>query len=141
MIFDDERRTMTFPLTSVGQNFWRGRRFLTKKEILCAIDKWDFNSNYDINIKSIVCDKCGPAFAQNLFYNPFDIDGIISDLSEISLSHGIIHIGSVQNQYNCIGVAETPNHQTNIDADVIDAIVEKIGGRGLLTIDAKFGTI
>ena len=40
MIFDDESKTMTFPLTSVGKNFWMGRKFLTKKEILYAIRNW-----------------------------------------------------------------------------------------------------
>jgi hypothetical protein len=130
MVFDDESKTMTFPLTECGRNSWRRKRFLTKDEIVQAIDEWDFNNNYDINIKNIVCDKLGPAFAQNLFYNPFDKNGIISILSEISLSHGIIYVGSTPTQYNCIGVAETPNHQTNIDADVIDAIVKRIGGGG-----------
>lgn len=128
MVFDDERRTMTFTLTGCSSNFWRGRRFLTKDEIVQAIDRWNFDNNFDINIKNIICDECGPAFVQNLFYDPNDKDGIISDLSEISLSHGIIYIGPILNhQDNCIGVAETPNHQTNIDSDVIDAIMRKIG--------------
>ena len=130
MVFDDERRTMTFPLTNARINFWRGRRFLTKNEIMRSIDKWDFDKDYDIIIMNIICDRWGPALSQCLVRNWLDIDGIISDLSEISLSHGIVYIGSGQNQGNYIGVAETSNHQTNIDADVIDAIVEKIGGSG-----------
>lgn len=53
---------------------------------------------------------------------------IILSLAEISLSHGIIYIGCVPGAvYSRIGVAETSNHQTNIDADVIDAIINKIG--------------
>ena len=130
MVFDDERRTMTFPLTHARINFWRGRRFLTKDEIMLAIDRWDFNKYQDIVIMNIICNKWGPELSQCLVRNWLDIDGIISDLSEISFSHGIVYIGSNQNQCNCIGVAETPNHQTNIDADVIDAIVKKIGGGG-----------
>ena len=133
MVFDDESRTMTFPLTSTRINFWRGRRFLTKDEIMQAIDEWKFNRNHDIIIMNLLCNEWGPAWCQYMVCNHLDIDDIISDLAEISLSHGIIYIGNTgttTNLYNCICVAETPNHQTNIDADVIDAIVKKIGGSG-----------
>lgn len=130
MIFDDESKTMTFPLTSVGKNFWMGRKFLTKKEILYAIRNWKIFPLYGICITNVICDIWGPALAQALWLNQLDTENIISSLAELSLSHGIIHIGSSTTQDNCIGVAETPNHQTNIDADVIDAIVEKIGGGG-----------
>ena len=65
---------------------------------------------------------------QNLWLDPLNIEDIISSLAEISRSHGIIYIGCVPGAvYSSIGVAETSNHQTNIDADVIDAIIKKIG--------------
>ena len=130
MVFDDESKVMTFPLTSVGKNFWRGRRFLTKDEIMQAIGNWKIFSINAICITNVICDKWGPALAQDLRFGEWETESIISTLAEISLSHGIIHIGSSTTKDNCIGVAETPNHQTNIDADVIDAIVEKIGGGG-----------
>ena len=129
MIFDDESKTMMFPLTSTSHNFWRGRKFLTKKELMYAIDNWEIFLRKDIRITNIICDKWGPALSQDLWLDQWDTENIISSLAEISLSHGIIHIGGDSRAiYRCIGVAETPNHQTNIDADVIDAIVKKIGG-------------
>ena len=128
MVFDDERRTMTFPISKERCDFWRGRGFLTKDEIVQALDKWNFDRRYDILIMNIICDTWGTALSQYLISDWSDMDSLISDLAEISLSHGIIYIGSSLYHNNCIGVAETPDHQTNIDADVIDAIVEKIGG-------------
>ena len=130
MVFDDESKTMTFPLTSFGVDFWRGRRFLTKKEILCAIRRWNPKSFYPIYIRNILCDEFGPSVCQVAPCYSQDVDELVGILAEISLSHGIIYIGYAIGEDNCIGVAETPNHQTNIDADVIDAIVKKIGGSG-----------
>ena len=127
MIFDDESNTM-YPLTPINRNFWRGRKFLTKKELMYAIDNWKILPLGEICITNVICDKWGSALVQNLWLEQWDIEDIISSLAEISLTHGIIYIsygpGAV---YNRIGVAETSNHQTNIDADVIDAIIKKIG--------------
>lgn len=128
MIFDDESKTMMFPLTPINSNFWRGRKFLTKKELMYAIDNWKILPLDEICITNVVCDKWGPALVQNLWLEQWDIEDIISSLAEISLSHGIIYIGCPPGAvYGRIGVAETSNHQTNIDADVIDAIIQKIG--------------
>ena len=128
MIFDDESKTMMFPLTPINSNFWRGRKFLTKKELMYAIDNWKIFPIDEICITNVICDKWGPAWVQNLWLEQWDIEDIISSLAEISLSHGIIYIGCGPGAvYGRIGVAETSNHQTNIDADVIDAIIKKIG--------------
>ena len=129
MIFDDESKIKTFPLTPINRNFWRGRKFLTKKELMYAIDNWKIFPLGEICITNVICDKWGPELVQSLWLDEQDTENIISSLAEISLSHGIIYIGYGPGAvYNRIGVAETSNHQTNIDADVIDAIVKKIGG-------------
>ena len=128
MIFDDESKTMTFPLTPINRNFWRGRKFLTKKELMYASDNWKIFPLGEICITNVICDKWGPELVQSLWLDEQDTENIISSLAEISLSHGIIYIGYGPGAvYNPIGVAETSNHQTNIDADVIDAIIQKIG--------------
>ena len=128
MIFDDDSKTMMFPPTPINSNFWRERKFLTKKELMYAIDNWKILPLDEICITNVICDKWGPAFVQNLWLEQWDIEDIISSLAEISLSHGIIYIGCDPGAvYSRIGVAETSNHQTNIDADVIDAIIKKIG--------------
>ena len=128
MIFDDESKTKTFPLTPINRNFWRGRKFLTKKELMYAIDNWKIFPLGEICITNVICDKWGPELVQRLWLDERDTENIISSLAEISLSHGIIYIGCGPGAvYGRIGVAETSNHQTNIDADVIDAIIKKIG--------------
>ena len=65
MIFDDESKTMTFPLTPINRNFWRGRKFLTKKELMYAIDNWKIFPLGEICITNVICDKWGPELVQS----------------------------------------------------------------------------
>ena len=128
MIFDDESKIKMFPLTPINRNFWWGRKFMTKRELMYAIDNWKIFPLGEICITNVICDKWGPELVQSLWLDERDTENIISSLAEISLSHGIIYIGYGPGAvYNRIGVAETSNHQTNIDADVIHAIIKKIG--------------
>ena len=57
MIFDDESKTMMFPLAPINSNFWRGRKFLTKKELMYAIDNWEIFPLKGIRITNVICDK------------------------------------------------------------------------------------
>ena len=128
MIFDDESKIKTSPLTPINRNFWSGRKFLTKKKLMHAIDNWNTFPLGEICITNVICDKWGPELVQSLWLDKQDTENIISSLAEMSLTHGIIYIGCGPGAvYSRIGVAETSNHQTNIDADVIDAIIKKIG--------------
>lgn len=126
MVFHDESKFMAFPLTNSGNNWWRGRRFLTKKEIFLAIDKWGVNPLSNIHLTNIVCDRWGPAVAQEALYGETDLTNLPGDIMDVSLTHGIIHIGRTPRVDNCIAVAESSNHQTNIDADVIESLMRKI---------------
>ena len=57
MIFDDESKTMMSPLTPINCDFWRGRKFLTKKELMYAIDNWKILPLDEICITNVICDK------------------------------------------------------------------------------------
>lgn len=66
MIFDDESKTMTFSLTPINRSFWRGRKFLTKKELMYAIDNWEIFPLKGIRITNVICDKWGSALVEDL---------------------------------------------------------------------------
>ena len=53
-------------------------------------------------------------------------DSLVSDLSELSLTHTVVGLKTVSYGV-CIALVESKDGTTNIDADVIDAIVQRIG--------------
>lgn len=127
MLFDNEERAISIGLTSFGMSFWRARRFMSKDEIMDGIKGWRFVPGAGLSLVNIVCDGFGPSFMQIVWYNlTKEMDSIPGDFMDISLTHGIIYIGNSENNQNCIGVAETADCQTNIDADVIDALMRRI---------------
>ena len=129
-VFDNDRRTFTFRITSVERNFWAGRRFLAKHEMMDAIDQWKCSPSSPLLLENILCDVRGPAFKQVVAGAGSDLDALVSNLAEISYSYGIVYIGETPIYEKVIAVAETADHQTNIDAEVIDAIVQKLRGCG-----------
>ena len=64
------------------------------------------------------------------FYDAIPFEGhhgqIVERLAELSITHTIVEI---MGRYDSISLflRESPDHQTNIDADVIEAIVGKVG--------------
>ena len=130
MVFDAER-AMKYALTIDGKCFWHRQHFLSKSELVDSIRKWDFNDIFvAFRLHNLLYnDDHEPYAKQVVSYDRRRIDDFVSDVMSLSLTHGILYIGTVGVDPNCIGVAETPNHQTNIDADVIDAIVDKICNR------------
>jgi hypothetical protein len=95
-----------------------------------ALDKWKYSSRDKLCLENILCDDRGPAFKQIVVDADSDLDALVSDLAGISYSYGIIYIGRTPICEKVIAVAETADHQTNIDAEVIDAIVQKLRGCG-----------
>jgi len=131
MVFDNEERVLTLGLTNYGKQFWTAHRIMSKDEIMDGIKDWKFVPGAGLSLVNIVGDRFGPSLKQIVWYNlTKEMDSIPGDLMDISLTHGITHICSVENRQNCIGLAETSDGQTNIDADVIDALMRKIGWNG-----------
>ena len=108
---------------------------------------WVENPNVPLDIeKTIVClqggkkKRCsgfvriyeleqtgGKWFARDIQYMlPNVRDSLVSDLSELSLTHTMVGIMAVSYGV-CIALVESKDGTTNIDADVIDAIVKRIG--------------
>ena len=59
---------------------------------------------------------------------PKDKDKFASDMMDISISYAILWLGSDILGFNEIAVAKTEHNTTNIDADVIWAFLDGIGG-------------
>ena len=58
---------------------------------------------------------------------PRDIDQLASDLMEKSMSYAILWIDTDIIGFNEIAIARTAHHTTNIDADIIGALIGKFG--------------
>lgn len=122
--------TFTFALTDTGVEYWSAFRFLTKDKVLEEIRNWNYTRFPGISLVNVICDRNGPAYKQEVWYGSDEAKELIPDLAEVSLTHAILHIGSTPTKDNCIVVSETASGQTNIDADVMDAIIKKIGEDG-----------
>ena len=120
--------TFGFPLTDAGVEYWSKFRFLTKLKVLEEIRNWNYTRFPGISLINVICDKDSPAYKQEVWYASDEAKELIPDLAEVSLTHALIHIGSTPTKDNCIVVSETASGQTNIDADVMDAIIKKIDG-------------
>ena len=131
MVVFDTEHAMKFALSINGKCFWMHKRFLSKSELMDSIREWDFNVNFDFSLHNMLYNDDHVPYARQIVrYDRRRIDDFVSDLMMLSLTHGMLYIGTIGFDPNCICVAESPNHQTNIDADVIDAITRKIGGDG-----------
>ena len=127
MVFDRDS-TFGFPLTNAGVRYWSAFRFLTKDKVLEEIRNWNYTHFPGISLINVICDRNGPAYKQEVWYSSDETKELIPDLAEVSLTHAIIHVGLTPTKDNCIVVSETASGQTNIDADVMDAIIKKIDG-------------
>ena len=56
-----------------------------------------------------------------LQYLPEDTDQLVADLAELSLTHTIVGVDTLPGV--AIAVMESPNHETNIDGEVIEKII------------------
>ena len=125
MVFDNAytstHATMTFSLTQSEDLRARTASFLQKDEILDQISRWTVGRI--LRLKNIVYDD-GKFLKQELPYLlPGDLDRLASDLMDLSLAYGILWVDTNIMGFNEIAVAKTAHNTTNIDADVIGAIV------------------
>ena len=134
MLFDITRNegTITFNLTPSEHFKVQYASFMQKDEILNQISRWvlEGKSGEILRLKNIV-HVDGKFLKQEVaYFIPDGINRLVSDLMELSLSYAILWIDTNIMGFNEIAVAKTAHNTTNIDADVIDAIVKRIGGGG-----------
>ena len=126
MVFDDQSRTMEFPLTQLGRDWWRNSKFLSKGELLGRLENWWYNPTSGLVLTNIVCDKFGPVMKQVAWYRTGESDKFFCDLMDVSLTHGIIYLGNTGGTDNCFAVARSANNGTNISGEFMEALIRKV---------------
>lgn len=132
MVFDNSStstdETITFSLTSSEQSRVQHASFIQKDEILNQISRWIFRgkSGKILRLKNIVYVD-GRFLKQEVAYLlPEQIDKLASDLMGLSLSYAILWVDTNILGFNEIALAKTAHNTTNIDVDVIGALIQKI---------------
>ena len=126
MVFDNRssENGMVFDLTPSEHDRVGFARFLQKREILEGFSK--MKPAKLLRIKNIIHNG-GNFYKQEVVYLfPKDIDRLAEDMMDMSISYAILWIEQDILGFNTIAVARTAHHTTNIDADVIGALIDKM---------------
>lgn len=126
MVFDDQSRTMEFPLTQLGRDWWRNSKFLSQGELLGRLENWWYNAISGLTLTNIVCDKYGPMMKQEVWYRTGESDKFFCDLMDVSLTHGIIYLGNTGQRDNYFAVSKSANNSTNISGEFMEALIRKV---------------
>ena len=136
MVFDNANtstdETMTFSLTQSEDSRVRSASFIQKDEILNQISRWTLRGKAGkiLRLKNIIYVDERFLKQEVAYFLPTAMDRLVSDLMELSLSYAILWVDTDIMGLNEIALAKTAHNTTNIDADVIDAIMKKIGDIG-----------
>ena len=136
MVFDNANtstdETMTFSLTQSEDSRVRSASFIQKDEILNQISRWTLRGKAGkiLRLKNIIYVDGRFLKQEVAYFLPTAMDRLVSDLMELSLSYAILWVDTDIMGLNEIALAKTAHNTTNIDADVIDAIMKKIGDIG-----------
>ena len=131
MIFDNPSRTdetIIFNLTISEASRVHNASFIQKDEILNQISRWTFHgvAGNLIRLKNII-HVDGKFMKQEMaYYIPSAVDKLISDLMDLSLSYAILWVDTNIMGFKEIALAKTAHNTTNIDADVVEAIIRKL---------------
>ncbi len=134
MIFDETNTnngdTIMFNLTHSEQFRVQRASFIQKDEILNQISKLRFTGKQGkiLRMKNIRYVDGRFCKQEVVYFMPDDFDTLVSELMDISLSYAILWIDTNILGFNEIALAKTAHNTTNIDADVIGALIQKIGG-------------
>ena len=106
--WDDQREIMQ-------NDHMKTREFLVNLEL----SAWN---NYGITIKDITFRRGYPISCHIMFFDYMDdgemVEHALCKLAELSLTHRMMYMTDVGQIY----VTESENHQTNIDADLLDTV-------------------
>ena len=131
MIFDETNAnngdTIMFNLTNSEYNRVQRASFIQKDEILNQISRLRFTGSKILRLKNIRYVDGRFCKQEAVYFMPNDLDKLVSALMDISLSYAILWIDTNIMGFNEIALAKTAHNTTNIDGDVIGALVQKIG--------------
>ena len=132
MIFDEANAnngdTIMFSLTNSEYDRVQRASFIQKDEILNRISRWNFRgkSGKILRLKNIIYVD-GRFLKQEVAYLlPEQIDKLVSDMMDLSMSYAILWVDTNIMGFNEIALAKTAHNTTNIDADVVEAVIKKI---------------
>ena len=128
MVFDNicVDNGMMFDLTQSEYDRVGHAGFIQKREILDGIRK--MNNARLLRIKNIVYNGMNFYKQESVYLVPKDIERLAADMMDLSISYAILWIEQDILGFNTIAVARTAHHTTNIDADVIEALIDKMKG-------------
>ena len=126
MVFDNisSENGMVFDLTPSEHDRVGRAGFIQKREILDGIGK--MKSARILRIKNIVYINGDFRKQEAIYLFPKDIERLAADMMDLSISYAILWIEQDILGFNTIAVARTAHHTTNIDADVIGALIDKM---------------
>ena len=134
MVFDNlnntyNGETMVFTLTPSEQSRVQHAYFIQKNEILNQISRWTFRGKTGkiLRLKNIVYVDGRFVKQEAAYLLPEQMDKLVSDMMDLSMSYAILWVDTNIMGFNEIALAKTAHNTTNIDADVIGAIIDKIG--------------
>lgn len=127
MVFDNisSENGMVFDLTPSEHDRVGRAGFIQKREILDGID--EMKSARLLRIKNIVHINGAFRKQEAIYMFPKDVERLAADMMDLSISYAILWIEQDILGFNTIAVARTAHHTTNIDADVIGALLDRIG--------------
>jgi len=134
MIFDETSanngETIMFNLTNSEYDRVQHASFIQKDEILNQISRWTFRGKAGnlLRLKNIIYVDGRFMKQEVAYFLPTAMDRLISDMMDLSLSYAILWIDTSIMGFNEIALAKTAHNTTNIDADVIGALIQKIEG-------------
>ena len=126
MVFDNisSENGMVFDLTPSEHDRVGRAGFIQKREILDGID--EMKSARILRIKNIVHINGDFRKQEAIYLFPKDIERLAADMMDLSISYAILWIEQDILGFNTMAVARTAHHTTNIDADVIGALIDKM---------------
>ena len=115
-----------FPLSSKGTRFWTTKRPMAKGQLMEEIRRWKCRGP-NVTLKHVIWGwQVAECIQMNNYAMPEEMDELVSDLAELSLTHTVAFVGVDElSRDDCIAVVKSEDSSTNMDADVMDALIGK----------------
>ena len=120
-------RGMVFNLTCEERSKVENAKFMQKPDIIREVNGMTFSNGGLLRLKNIVYVDDHFMKQEIDYVLPDDKDRFASDMMDISMSYAILWLGSDILGFSEVVVAKTAHNTTNIDADVLCAVLVKMG--------------
>ena len=116
---------LVFGLTCSERERLDGAKFMQKRDILDAVGK--MKPTRIFSVKNIIHFNGEFHKEETSYIMPKEVDRFAADMMDMSISYAILWVDCDILGFNSIAVARTAHHTTNIDADVIGALIDRMG--------------